>query len=227
MTLQEALDKINEFASEENKAEMAKIGINTAKACGTKVADLRSIAKDIRINHELALQLWDTEQHEARILATMIADKHQCGSELLEKWVMEINSWDLCDQFCNNIAYKAETGKMKAYEWAVQNEIFVKRAGFAIIANLALKDKELTESEIDSYFTLIMNECDDSRNYVRKAVSWALRNIGKRDEKNRQKAIKLAKHMKDETSKTAKTTATEVITELNSREVKAKNKRTK
>ena len=224
MTLQETLDKIMSLGSQENLEGMAKVGINTAKACGATVTDLRKLAKEIKIDQALALKLWETGQHEARILATMIADKHQCDSDLFEKWVMEVNSWDLCDQLCNNLVYKTELGKMKAFEWCAQDEIFVKRAGFAIIANLAAKNKELTDAEIDSYSTLILNECADSRNYVRKAVSWALRNIGKRDEKNRQRALKIAKYMKDEGSKTAKTTSTEVLTELNSKENKPKSK---
>ena len=223
MNLQETLDRIKAEATPENLEEMAKQGVNTQNACGTTVTALRALSKEIRLNHELALELWATGQHEAKILATMIADKRVFTPELLEEWVLSINSWDICDQFCTNIAYKTEAGVMKAYEWCVQDEIFVKRAGFAIIANLAAK-KEPTEAEIDSFLTLILNECADSRNYVRKAVSWALRNIGKIDEKNRKKAIQLAKYMKDDSSKTAKTTATEALTELNSKEVKTKSK---
>lgn len=222
MTKDEILTILEEKSSEENKESMAKFGINTTNACGVTTADLREIGKKLRKDHALALELWETGIHEARILATMVADKNRMDNELLEKWVMEINSWDLCDQFCTNLAYKTESGKMKVYEWAVQNETFVKRAGFAMIANIAAKDETLTAAEIDSYCTLILNECDDSRNYVRKAVSWALRNIGKRDEDNRKLAVKIAKVMRDGGSKTAKTTATEVLNELNSKEVKTK-----
>ncbi|MCD8552813.1 DNA alkylation repair protein [Seleniivibrio sp.] len=222
MTKEEVLTILKEKSSEENKEGMAKFGINTANAYGVTVADLREISKKLRKDHDLALELWDTGIHEARILATIFADKNRMDSDLLEKWVMDINSWDLCDQFCTNLAYKTESGKLKVYEWAVQNETFVKRAGFVLIANFASKDETLTQAEIDSYCTLILNECDDSRNYVRKAVSWALRNIGKRNEDYRKHAVKIAKVMRDGGSKTAKTTATEVLNELNSKEVKTK-----
>lgn len=224
MTLEEALSKLQEAGSEENLKEMAKAGINVTNAYGVKVTSIRTIAKEIRIDHELALALWENGNLEARILATMIADKNMVDSDMLEKWVMEINSWDLCDQFCTNLASKTEFGKLKIYEWCVQSESFVKRAGFALIACYAVKDKTLSEIEVESFCTLIMNECDDSRNYVRKGVSWALRNIGKRDDKCRKIAVTLAKHMKDEPSKTARATATEVLTELNSRDVKISTK---
>lgn len=227
MTKEEILTTLKEKSSEENKEGMVKSGINTKDAYGVSAADLREMSKKFRKDHDLALELWETGIHEARILATVLADKNRADGELLEKWVMEINSWDLCDQFCNNLAYKTESGKMKVYEWAVQNETYIKRAGFALIANFAAKDETLTEAEIDSYCTLILNECDDSRNYVRKAVSWALRNIGKRDEVNRKLAVKIAKVMRDGGSKTAKTTATEVFNELNSKEVKTKFRRKK
>ncbi|MGE4266167.1 MAG: DNA alkylation repair protein [Deferribacterales bacterium] len=224
MTKDEILSILKEKSSEENKEGMSKAGINTANAYGVTVVDLREISKKLRKNHELALELWDTGIHEARILATILADKDLVDDALLEKWVMDINSWDLCDQFCTNLAYKTESGKMKVYEWAVQNETFVKRAGFALIANFASKDETLTAAEVDSYCTLILNECDDSRNYVRKAISWALRSIGKRNEDYRKHAVKIAKVMRDGGSKTAKTTATEVFNELNSKEVKSKFK---
>lgn len=224
MTLEETLTKLQEAGSEENLLSMAKAGINVTNAFGVQIPAIRAMAKEIRIDHELALELWATGKHEARILATMIADKKLADSEFLEKWVLEINSWDLVDQFCTNLASKTETGKLKVYEWAVQNESFVKRAGFALIACYAVKDKDLSENEIESFCTLILNECDDSRNYVRKGVSWALRNIGKRDDKCRKIAVTLAKHMKDEPSKTARATATEVLTELNSRDVKISTK---
>lgn len=224
MTKDEILVFLEEKKSDENKESMAKTGINTANAYGVSINELRYLAKKLRKDHDLAIELWATGIHEARIIATFIADKNRTDNELLEKWVMDINSWDLCDHFCNNLAYKTESGKMKVYEWCVQNETFVKRAGFALIANFAAKDETLTDAEVDSYCTLILNECDDSRNYVRKAVSWALRNIGKRDEDNRKLAVKVAKVMRDGGSKTAKTTATEVLNEVNSKEVKSKFK---
>lgn len=225
MTKDEILTLLKEKSSEETKEAMAKAGVNVTNAYGVPLAAIKELSKALRKNHTLALELWETEVHEARILATFIADKNQMDDDLLEKWVMQINSWDLCDNFCTNLAYKTATGKMKAYEWAVQNETYVKRAGFALIANFAAKDETLTDAEIDSFCTLILNECDDSRNYVRKAVSWALRNIGKRDEDNLKRAVKVAKVMRDSGSKSAKSTVTEVLNEINSKENKDKFKK--
>lgn len=224
MTLNETMDRLKAASNEETLHEMAKMGINTAHALGVPLKDLRAIIKDMRRDHALALELWATGINEARIIAVNIADKSLADDEFLEKWVSEINSWDLCDQFCTALASKTESGKMKMYQWAVQDEMYIKRAGFALMAIYALKDEALTENEVDSFSTLIMNECDDSRTYVKKAVAWALKNIGKRDEAHRLKAVKIAKAMRDLSGKTGKSTATEVLSELNSPEEKNRHK---
>lgn len=224
MTLQEIMDRLKTAATEETLHSMAKLGINTANALGVPLPDMRALEKELRRDHALALELWATGVHEARILATGIADPNQVDDEMLENWLAEIKSWDLCDKFCANLACKAEGGKMKMYQWAVQDEIFVKRAGFSMMAVYALKDQTLTENEIESFSTLILNECEDSRTYVKKAVAWALKNIGKRDAAHRQQAIKIAKAMKDVAGKTGKSIATEVLSELNSADTKKKFK---
>jgi len=214
MTTQEILDKLKSLASDSDKTSMAKLGINTDNAYGVTVQHIREISKEIGTNHEMAIELWNTKVHEARILATIIADPALADYNLLDDWADDINSWDLCDQFCNNFVYHTEFAMGKILEWSIQDEQFVKRAGFATMANYALKHPDLREKDVDGFFGLILNECWDKRNYVRKAVSWALRNIGKRNLHYNRKAVKIAKQMKEENLKPAKETASEAIKEL-------------
>lgn len=214
MTAEEIISRLKELGSEENRKGMAKYGINTENALGVTVNDVRAIAKEIGTDQKLAESLWKTGIHEARIMATVIADPAETDISLLDDWVQDIRSWDLCDQFCNNLVVHTPYAGMKIVEWCTQDEAFVKRAGFSTLANYALKNPDVREKDIEGYFTLILSECGDSRNYVRKAVSWALRSIGKRSLHYNRKAVKIAKIMKDEDLKPAKLTASEAIKEL-------------
>jgi 3-methyladenine DNA glycosylase AlkD len=214
MKTEEILNKLKSLSSDEHLKSMAKLGINTANAYGVKVEDIRSVAKEIGTDHETAIALWGTKVHEAMILATIVADIKSLSNALLEEWVLDLNSWDLCDQFCVNLVSKSRYASMKILEWSTQDEIYVKRAGFATMANYARFSEEVREQDIEGFFTLILNESWDKRNYVRKAVSWAIRSIGKRSLHYNRKAVRIAKILKDEGSKPAKLTASEAIKEL-------------
>lgn len=224
MTSTEILNRLKELGSEENKKGMSKFGINVENAYGVNVQDIRTIAKEIGVDHSLAMELWKTKNHEARILATIIAEPAAFSSNELDDWAEDVNSWDLCDQFSNNLVYHTPFAMEKILMWSISDEPFVKRAGFATMANYALKHPDLREKDVDGFFGLIMNECWDKRNYVRKAVSWALRNIGKRSLHYNRKAVKIAKQMKEEDLKPAKETASEAIKELQKSDLLAKLK---
>jgi 3-methyladenine DNA glycosylase AlkD len=224
MTVEETLSILKDKGSEENRKGMSKYGINTTNAFGVNVQDIRELSKTIGKDHVLALELWKTKNHEARILATIISEPAAFTSELLDDWAEGINSWDLCDQFCNNLVYHTPFAMEKILIWSISDEPFIKRAGFATMANYALKHPDLREKDVDGFFGLILNECWDKRNYVRKAVSWALRNIGKRSLHYNRKAVKIAKQMKDEDLKPAQETATEAIKELQKSDLLAKLK---
>ena len=214
MTLQDILNRLESEGNEENRKGMAKFGINISSAYGVAVVFVREMAKEIGTDHDLAEKLWKTGKHEARILATIIADPMLADSEFLDEWAEDINSWDLCDQFCNNLVSQTPFAMQKILEWCVTDEQFIKRAGFSTMANYALKQPDLREKDIDGFFSLILNECGDKRNYVRKSVSWALRNIGKRSLHYNRKAVKIAKIMKEDETRAAKETASEAIKEL-------------
>jgi 3-methyladenine DNA glycosylase AlkD len=210
---------------EEDRAGMTRFGINTEKAYGIRIPVLRKMAKEIGTNHELAQAVWDTGMHEARILASMIDDPKRVGEAQMEDWVKDFNSWDLCDQVCGNLFDKTELAFEKAVEWAQREEEFVKRAGFAIIAWEAFHVKTAPDSVFEDYFPIIVREATDERNFVKKAVNWALRNIGKRNLALNAKAIEVAQEIEQIEDKTAKWIAGDALRELTSEKVQTRLKK--
>jgi 3-methyladenine DNA glycosylase AlkD len=160
---------------------MSRFGINVDRALGVKVTDLRKLVRQVEKSHGLALELWETGIHEARLLATMIDEPAAVSEDQMESWAADFDSWDKVDQACNNLFRKTPYAHIKAVEWAWRNEEFVKRAGFALIAVLAVHDKNSPDEVFSSYLELVGKASGDERNFVKKAVSWALRQIGKRN----------------------------------------------
>ena len=167
--------------SESDRAGMARYGIKTDDAVGVSIYVLRPMAKTLARDHTLALALWDTGVHEARILASMVDDPAQVTETQMEAWAAAFDSWDVCDQVTSNLFDKTPFAYDKASEWAARNEEFVKRAAFAIMAALAVQDKKASDADLLQFLPLIEREAGDDRNFVKKAVNWALRNIGKRN----------------------------------------------
>ena len=160
---------------------MARYGINVERAAGVSICELRRIARELGHDHELALALWATGLHEARHLASMVDDPALVDEAQMEEWVRAFDSWDLCDQTTSNLFDKTPLAYIKAREWCGREPEFEKRAGFATIAALAAQDKTAADEPFLEFLEPIRREAGDGRNYVKKAVSWALRTIGKRD----------------------------------------------
>mgnify|MGYP000132519189 CR=1 FL=1 len=175
----EIIKRLKSLSNPEAVKGMAKFGINPEKCLGVSIPNLRQIAREIGKNHKLANELWETDIHEARILAGMIDSPDEVAEEQMENWVRGFNSWDVCDQVCINLFRRLPLAYKKAIEWSGCNEEFVKRAGFVLMANLAVSDKEAEDEKFISFFPYIKKESTDGRNYVKKAVNWALRQIGK------------------------------------------------
>lgn len=213
-TPKSVLKRLRHYASASNREGMKRFGINTGNALGVPVTRLRIIARDTPGDHCLALQLWVTGIHEARLLATMIEDPYKTKEKQLDRWLKTVDSWDLCDQLCLNVASKMPFAYRKAFEWSEREPEFQKRAGFALMAALAVRDKQAEDYQMEAFFTPILNECTDERNYVKKAVSWALRQIGKRNEHLRKKAIEVAKKIGEKESPAAKWIASDALREL-------------
>jgi 3-methyladenine DNA glycosylase AlkD len=208
------IKELKKKSNSKNLKGMAKFGINTEKAFGINMPFLRETAKKYKNNHQLALDLWDTKFHEARILASLVDDPKLVTDEQVEAWILEFNSWDLCDQCCANLFEDTYFAYEKALEWSKRDEEFVKRAGFVMMARLAISDKKADDAKFDPFLQRILEESMDERNFVKKAVNWALRQTGKRSMNMNKAAILVAEEMLKLNSKAAKWIANDAIREL-------------
>jgi 3-methyladenine DNA glycosylase AlkD len=225
MEVNEIINQLKSMSNPEDAAGMARFGINTEKAFGIRIPVLRKIAKDYGRDHELAQALWDSGYHEARILASMVDDPKLVTEAQMEAWALDFNSWDLCDQVCGNLFDKAPMGFEKAVAWTGRPEEFVKRAGFAIPAWGAFHLKKLPDSAFEVFFPLMVREATDKRNFVKKAVNWALRNIGKRNLALHARAIEVAEQIAAIDDKTAQWIASDALRELRSEKIVARLKK--
>lgn len=217
---EEIIEELESLSNPESVAGMARYGINPAKAYGVSIPNLRAVARRTGKNHELARLLWDTGIHEARILAGMIEDHSALTDEQMERWAADFNSWDLCDQCCNNLFRKVTCAHDKAVAWMSRPEEFVKRAGFVLAACLAVHDKKASDEQFARFLTLIERESGDGRNFVKKAVNWALRQIGKRNLALNAQALECAYRIREADSPSAKWVASDAIRELTDEKVK-------
>jgi len=180
-SLTAVMDELASLTSDDSRAGMARYGINVADAFGVSVHELRRMAKALGTDHDLALALWDTGKHEARILASMVDDPTAVTEAQMEAWAAAFDSWDVCDQVTSNLFDKTPFAYDKVREWSAAEDEWVKRAAFATAAALAVQDKTAGDERFLPILALITREAGDGRNYVKKAVNWALRNIGKRN----------------------------------------------
>jgi 3-methyladenine DNA glycosylase AlkD len=181
MTIDQIIDHLHKLANPDNVAGMARYGIDVEGCLGVPMPALRKMARKIGCRHDLAEGLWQSGIHEARILAGLIGDPARVTDEQMERWVLEIHSWDICDQVCSNLFCRTGLAVEKAAAWSGRPEPFVKRAGFVLMASLAVHDKKAGDDLFASFLLLIAREASDDRNFVKKAVNWALRQIGKRN----------------------------------------------
>jgi len=201
---------------------MAYAGIQAHKVYGISIPRLREIAKETGKNHALAQELWASGIHEARLIACMIDDHKVVTEEQLESWVQDFDSWDLCDQCCSNLFDKTTFAYQKAVEWSSRKEEYVKRAGFVMMATLAVHDKKMKDDPFLKFLPIIKRESTDNRNFVKKAVNWALRQIGKRNTRLNKAAIEVAKAIHNIDSRTAKWIASDALKELTSEAAQAR-----
>jgi 3-methyladenine DNA glycosylase AlkD len=203
----------------ESAAGMARYGIKSDRALGISIPKLQSLAKKIGTNRKLAGQLWSSAVHEARILACMIEDPQQLTEAQLERRVKDFDSWDLCDQCCNRLFSKTAFARQKAMAWSQRPEEFVKRAGYVLMAVLAVHDKEAADRQFEPFLKQIKKGATDDRNFVKKAVNWALRQIGKRNLALNRKAIAAAKEIQRLESSAARWVAHDALRELRSEKI--------
>jgi len=227
MNYDEIISKLQSLANPENVKGMARYGINQHNNLGISIYLLRPLAKEIGINHALALKLWDSTLHDARLLACFIDDPQQITSEQMDAWAEDFDSWDICDQACTSLFDLSPLAYKKVFQWADKEKEFVKRAAFSLIAGLAVHDKTATDQDFERFLSLCIRHSNDERNYVKKAVNWALRNIGKRNLSLNKKALKTAEEIKNIDSKSARWIAADAIRELTSQKVRQRLERKK
>jgi len=214
MKYNDILKKLKELSNPKAVEGMARFGINPENTYGVSIPNLRKITKEVGKDHTLAQKLWASGIHEARILASMIDEPTAVSEEQMERWVKDFDSWDVCDQCCMNLFEKTEFAYQKCVEWSSNKQEFVKRAGFVLMARLAVSDKKAIDEQFMNFFPIIKRESVDNRNFVKKGVNWALRQIGKRNCKLNKMAIRIAKEIQEIDSKSSKWIASDALREL-------------
>jgi len=214
MTTNEIIDELKSLSSPEHYAKLSHFGIKDSKALGIKIPILRQLAKKIGKSHKLALELWVADIHEARLLATMIETAKEVTENQFDGWVVDFDSWDICDQACNLFVHTPFVFQ-KIEDYSKREEEFVKRAGFVLMCQLAMHDKKVSNELFYHFFEIIEREAYDGRNFVWKSVNWALRQIGKRNENLRLKAIETGERILNQNTKSARWIATDALRELN------------
>ncbi len=216
-----ALDLIQADSRPGEVEGMARFGINPEGRFGLSMPVMRRIAKTLGCDHELALALWGTGIPEARIVAGMLAEPAKLTSTQMDDWVKGFASWDVCDQICGSAFRASPLAWRKVPEWAFSNEEFVRRAAFALLATLTVHDKKASDARFISMLPLIEVASDDERNFVKKAVNWALRTIGKRNLALNAAAIDAARRIQQQGTRSARWIAADALRELTSEAVQA------
>jgi 3-methyladenine DNA glycosylase AlkD len=220
MNAEEVIQHLKQISDPKRLEGMKRFGIDASKAIGVTIPELRQLAKKLKINQQLSLQLWATGIHEARILASMIGDPKQVTEKQFDGWTQDFNSWDICDQVCGNLFDRTPLAIDKIIEYSAHEEEYIKRAGFVLMAESAMHNKKADNEIFMAFFPIMEREAWDERNFVKKAVNWALRQIGKRNTELQKAAIATAKRIAKQDSKPAKWIAADALKELENRVLK-------
>ena len=219
------LRELKSLADPKVRAKMAYFGVNVPNAHGISAPVLHALARRIGKDHRLAQDLWATGIHEARILATLIGESEKVTAVEMDRWARDFDSWDVVDAACCYLYAQAKPAWSKAAAWSRRREEFVKRASFSLIAYLSYKDKAVPDARFERFLRVIGREAHDERNFVKKAVNWALRNIGKRNMRLNREAIRAAERIRRQGSRTARWVAADALRELKSPAVQARLRR--
>jgi len=219
LDVKQAVVRLKSMGDPKAVERMARFGIQSSNSFGVSVPKLRTLAREVGRDHLLALKLWETGLHDARLLASMVDDPEQVTIDQMDKWVGDFDSWDVVDGSCGNLFDKTPFAVVKAREWCKREEEFVKRAGFVLMAELAVHDKHAKDKLFLDLLPLIIAGASDKRNFVKKAVNWSLRQIGKRNLKLNRAAVSTALKIQKNQSGAAKWVASDALRELKSPQV--------
>jgi len=221
-TCEQVLKRLKSEADPQAVAGMARFGIDVPNMLGVSAPKLRRLAKEIGTDHKLAAQLWRTGIHDARLLATLVDDPAQVTPRQMERWAKDFNSWAACDAACGCLFDKTPYAWDKAVEWTGRSEEYIKRAGFTLMACLAVHDKRAPDDRFEAFLPFLIKHATDERNFVKKAVNWALRQIGKRNRRLNKLAIRTAENIRRTDSKAARWIASDALRELTGDRVQAR-----
>jgi 3-methyladenine DNA glycosylase AlkD len=214
--------ELRRLGTKRNVEGMARYGIRAQKVFGVSKPKLDALARKIGKNHVLGLELWSTGIQDAKILAGLISEPGKVTASQMELWVRDFDNWDSCDGTCCHLFVFARPAWRKAFAWTKRREEFQKRAGFALAAYLAYRDKSAGDAKFMRFLKVIEREADDERNFVRKAVNWALRNIGKRNRRLNGAAIATARRLRKKESRVARWIAADALRELEGEAVQSR-----
>lgn len=235
MTAKQIVKKLRSLGSPENVAGMARFGIVTKKALGVPAAEIKQIAKEAKKRttdrHSLALELWETGIHDARAVAYLIDDPKLVTEDQMDSWAADFDNWAIVDGTCGHLFCRSPLAYRKVHEWSERDEEFIKRAGIVLIAWLAVHDKKADDKKVAEFLPLLEKHAGDDRNFIKKAVNWSLRQIGKRSLFLNNLAIEAAERIRAQGSRSARWIAADALRELTSEKVreriKAKQERTR
>ena len=219
MDFNEIIREFEDFSDADYAQNMKKFGIRHVKSYGLRLPQIRKIAKQCGKDHDLALKLWDYGYHETYLLATLVEEPEKVNSTQLNEWVNTFYSWDLVDQACINMLRFIPEAIENIFIWCESDREFVKRTAFSLIAVLAVHEKQ---SDFEIYFDILKEGSRDNRNFVKKSVNWAIRQIGKIDVENNRKALELSYEILEMDNKASKWVARGAIRELESEKVQSK-----
>jgi len=213
------LARLRTMGSEHNRQGMARFGITIDRALGISVTALRPVAKELGRDHDLACALWGSGIHEARLLAILTAEPKRMTLAAMKRWAMDCDSWDLTDQLCGNVLDRTPHAVAAVRAWSGHKHVWLRRAAFALMAALSVHDKKMPDEVFESFLPLIESAADDERNWVKKAVNWALRSIGKRNRRLMKSAIASAERIRSQGSSPARWIAADALRELRGKAV--------
>ena len=219
MDFQEVIEYFEEIQDEKVVNSNKRFAIGCEYSYGIRLPVLRKLAREIGKDHDLAIKLWNHPYHESHLLATMIEQKEKVTSEQLEEWVNSFYSWDIVDQACINLLIDLPEARENIFVWCESEKEFVKRTAFSLIAVIAVHDKKAEPEDFDKYFPLIKEASFDNRNFVKKSVNWALRQIGKRDWECNKKALEVACEISEIDDNACRWVSSNAIRELESEKV--------
>lgn len=222
----EIIKKLESLENPANIVGMARFGITTKKAFGVSAPELKQLAKKIKKQtndrHALALELWKSKIHETRVIAYLIDDPKQVTRKQMDAWASDFDNWAICDGACGHLFCKTDFAYEKAFTWAEREAEFVKRAGIVLMARLAVHDKKADNVKIAEFLPVLAKHSDDERNFVKKAVNWSLRQIGKRSLNLNGLAIETAVRIKARNTKAARWIAADALRELTDEKTREK-----